>query len=238
MKLRKKKRSEWKRYIPRGRYLLLFFAGIVISFMIPVITSEEDSVWTLLERVEIFISAFTIVFAYMTWVRVKNRDSYFLDMQIPDDNEVHACLVIHIGTEHILSNISSWCNSPDNNIKLKDLSYSGENRIDHERFVVEIPKDLKKAVFIRTDMMPDGDKELQLFHNDLQKALSDAKSILNTNGVTSIHLFYKGPVACGFYIGGFLDNKGKVYVYHYSKTTGKYKMAGELNTVTKNLIEE
>lgn len=57
---------------------------------------------------------------------------------------------------------------------------------------------------------------------DLLRELHELKVKLTEQGVTEVHLFYKGPVTIAMGVGAILDNWVPVKVYELDKQTGLY----------------
>ena len=101
---------------------------------------------------------------------------------------------------------------------LEEKSYLPEFKVaSHEGFTVEVFKD-RRLINVYNDSMPVDEDKCHYFRMEFCDIMKQLSQYLHNNSVTSVHLFYGGPVALAYYIAdSFNKNHFSVVVYHYKK---------------------
>lgn len=205
---------------------------VIIVVIILIIISVPLYRWEPMNRILAFLDAWGIVLAivtaivsFMTWINVQRLSARF---QIPDaesfDKEHAATLVVSVGCGDILEQVRNYwiqkegeesrmisgtpllCRKHFENGPIQkaffSINYGFREKEGQVLSISSIQKALSKEEM--TSVIP-----------DLYDALDGVNGFLKESGVTTVHVFYRGPVTLGFFIGDELGNNYEARIYQY-----------------------
>ena len=221
MKENKKGRVSWLRtvmlYLPRAKDLwLLVLIVVVVAGVIHFYGGAAD-LWSVLTKVEILIAIATALLTFLTWSNTQRIKEQYMRTNPERNGEDAALLIIDVMKKNIAGQVESYCKNKGEELGfILTQKYENENLMKTEEgqpFQLSIKDGLGRNVVITgPGEVQAGAEEVKDFYQTLEKACWFFRS----NGISSLHVFYSGPVTLAIFLGDFLSNNFDVCVYGYN----------------------
>ena len=195
--------------------------AIIIAFLLitrSITFGKPEKEWmALLNQMGVFVTLATGAFAFSTWLNVQRLRSATPPPPGKAGDDV-AILVIDIGNNNILGNVCMSCESNDNLRGLlsgtdfldKNSILSINSRIKPYGYQVDVPTGTR-IISVTGEYAIDNDEIAQKVY----RTFSWIDRALHKNGISVLHVFYRGPVVVPFFLGELFSNSFATYVYKY-----------------------
>lgn len=233
--------------LPPMLFFIVFLAAI---FLLSCVLGVEISVS--LGTIGSVVSIFTAILAFLTWLNIQKLQ-YARPKKPVKAGNMSAILIVDVGNNGIYGNVIDYCEKDDNIVGILEgvgfknpkLFIDINERIADTGYKVSITEfnDLNQNKRILNVTGPkieknENDTEPMATINDpirqLYKAFGLIDKALHENGISELHVFYRGPVFIPFFLAELLSNQYKVYIYQYMLPSNKsntetYEFMGVMN---------
>ena len=233
--------------LPPMLFFIVFLAAI---FLLSCVLGVEISVS--LGTIGSVVSIFTAILAFLTWFNVQKLQSARPKKPAKAGN-MSAILIVDVGGNGIFGNVINHCKKDDSMVDILEgvgfknpkLFIDINERIADTGYKISIMKpensNQDKRILNVTISIIEKKKygtEMESTLNDparqLYKVFGLIDKALHENGISELHVFYRGPVFIPFFLAELLSNQYKVYIYQYllpsnKDNPGTYEFMGVMN---------
>ena len=233
--------------LPPMLFFIVFLAAI---FLLSCVLGVEISVS--LGTIGSVVSIFTAILAFLTWFNVQKLQSARPKKPAKAGN-MSAILIVDVGGNGIFGNVINHCKKDDSMVDILEgvgfknpkLFIDINERIADTGYKISIIKPEnsnqdKRILNVTISIIEkiEYGTEMEATLNDparqLYKVFGLIDKALHENGISELHVFYRGPVFIPFFLAELLSNQYKVYIYQYllpsnKDNPGTYEFMGVMN---------
>lgn len=223
----------------RGRVVIVIIAVIILIFIsVPLYRWEPmNRILAFLDAWGIVLGIATAIVSFMTWINVQRLSARF---KIPDadsfDQEHAATLVVSVGGGDILEQVRNyWIQKEGEGSRMISgtpllcRKHFEKGPIQKTFFSINYGFREKEGQVLSISSIQKAfsKEEMTSVIPDLYDALDSVNGFLKESGVTTVHVFYRGLVTLGFFIGDELGNNYETRIYQYDNNG--YYYVGVMN---------
>ncbi len=233
--------------LPPMLFFIVFLAAI---FLLSCVLGVEISVS--LGTIGSVVSIFTAILAFLTWFNVQKLQSARPKKPAKAGN-MSAILIVDVGGNGIFGNVINYCKKDDSMVDILEgvgfknpkLFIDINERIADTGYKISIIKPEnsnqdKRILNVTISIIEkiEYGTEMEATLNDparqLYKVFGLIDKALHENGISELHVFYRGPLFIPFFLAELLSNQYKVYIYQYllpsnKDNPGTYEFMGVMN---------